>query len=168
MSNIFWPVHAYSIKQWEIYFSSNVQFYNMMDRSNFWSMQLFQTGPHFKLEEVWFWKGIFPSWHNRLNPNVRGSGNIKWSLERYLLLAELIFEQYVSLAEGKREFEYSFGGKMRHILLKSGKYLNNWGFCCHSSRYRHATQIEHLPKFELKPSILNPVVPQVLLHNLTK
>ena len=60
-SNIFWPVHAYLIKQWEIYFSSNVRFYNMMDRSNFWSMQLFQTGPHFKLEEVWFWKGIFPS-----------------------------------------------------------------------------------------------------------
>ena len=72
-SNIFWPVHAYLIKQWEIYFSSNVRFYNMMDRSNFWSMQLFQTGPHFKLEEVWFWKGIFPSWHNRLNTNVQGS-----------------------------------------------------------------------------------------------
>ena len=48
------PVHAYLIKQWEIYFSSNVRFYNVMDRSNFWSMQLFQTGPHFKLEEVWF------------------------------------------------------------------------------------------------------------------
>ena len=75
-SNIFWPVHAYLIKQWEIYFSSNVRFYNMMDRSNFWSMQLFQTGPHFKLEEVWFWKGIFPSWHNRLNTNVRGSGKL--------------------------------------------------------------------------------------------
>ena len=30
-----------------------------MDQSNFWSMQLFQTGPHFKLEEVWFWKDIF-------------------------------------------------------------------------------------------------------------
>ena len=27
-SNIFWPVHAYLIKQWEIYFSSNVRFYN--------------------------------------------------------------------------------------------------------------------------------------------
>ena len=53
-SNIFGPVHAYLIKQWEIYFSSNVRFYNMMDRSNFWSMQLFQTGPHFKLEEVLF------------------------------------------------------------------------------------------------------------------
>ena len=48
---------------------------------------------------------------------------------------------------------------MRHILLKSGKYLNN---------YLHATQIEHLPKFELKPSILNRIVPQVLLHNLAK
>ena len=57
---------------------------------------------------------------------------------------------------------------MRHILLKSGKYLNNRGFCCDSSRYRHATQIEHLAKFELKPSILNRVVPQVLLHKLTK
>ena len=40
--------------QREIYFSSKVRFYNMMDRSNFWSRQLFQTGPHFKLEEVWF------------------------------------------------------------------------------------------------------------------
>ena len=30
-----------------------------MDRSNFWSMQLFQTEPHFKLEEVWFCEGIF-------------------------------------------------------------------------------------------------------------
>ena len=86
-SNIFWPVHAYLIKQWEIYFSSNVRFYNMMDRSNFWSMQLFQTGPHFKLEEVWFWKGIFPSWHNRLNTNVRGSGksNEAWKGIFYLL-----------------------------------------------------------------------------------
>ena len=53
-SNIFGPVHAYLIKQWEIYFSSNFRFYNMMDRSNFWSMQVFQTEPHFKLEEVWF------------------------------------------------------------------------------------------------------------------
>ena len=33
-SNIFGPVHAYLIKQWEIYFSSNFRFYNMMDRSN--------------------------------------------------------------------------------------------------------------------------------------
>ena len=75
------------IKQWEIYFSSNFRFYNMMDRSNFWSMQLFQTGPHFKLEEVWFWKGIFPSWHNRLNTNVRGSGkwNKPWKGVFYLL-----------------------------------------------------------------------------------
>ena len=56
---IFWPVHAYLIKEWEIYFSSNVRFYNMMDQSNFWSMQLFQTGPHFKPEEFWCWKGIF-------------------------------------------------------------------------------------------------------------
>ena len=58
-SNIFWPVHTYLIKQWEIYFCTNVQFYNVMDQSNFWSMQLFQTGPHFKLVEVWFWKDIF-------------------------------------------------------------------------------------------------------------
>ena len=57
-SNIFWPVHTYLIKQWDIYFSTNVRFYNVMDRSNFWSMQLFQTGPHFKLVEVWFWKDI--------------------------------------------------------------------------------------------------------------
>ena len=57
-SNIFWPLHTYVIKQWEIYFSTNVRFYNVMDRSNFWSMQLFQTGPHFKLVEVWFWKDI--------------------------------------------------------------------------------------------------------------
>ena len=57
-SNIFWPVHTYVIKQWEIYFSTNVRFYNVMDWSNFWSMQLFQTGPHFKLVEVWFWKDI--------------------------------------------------------------------------------------------------------------
>ena len=61
-SNIFWTVHAYLIKHFEIYFSSNVRFYNVMTWSNFWSMQLFQTGQHFKLEEVWFWKGIFPSW----------------------------------------------------------------------------------------------------------
>ena len=57
---------------------------------------------------------------------------------------------------------------MKHILIKSGKYLNNGGFCCDSSRYCHATQIEHLTKFELKPSILNRDVPQVLLHNFTK
>ena len=43
---------------------------------------------------------------------------------------------------------------MKHILLKSGKYLNNRRFCCDSGRYCHATQIEHLTKFELKPSIL--------------
>ena len=87
MSNIFWPVHAYLIKQWEIYFSSNVWFYNMMDRSNFWSMQLFQTGPHFKLEVVWFWKGIFPSWHNILNTNVRGGEKLNetWKGIFYLL-----------------------------------------------------------------------------------
>ena len=86
-SNIFWPFHAYLIKQWEIYFSSDVRFYNMMDRSNFWSMQLFQTRPHFKLEEVWCWKGIFPSWHNRLNTNVRGSGKLNdaWKGIFYLL-----------------------------------------------------------------------------------
>ena len=36
----------------KIYFSSNVRFYIVMNRSNFWSMELFQTGPHFKLEEV--------------------------------------------------------------------------------------------------------------------
>ena len=54
MGRIFRPVQAYLFKQWEIYFSSNVRFYNLMDWSNFWSMQIFQTGPHFKLEEVWF------------------------------------------------------------------------------------------------------------------
>ena len=27
-----------------------------MDRSNFWSVQLFQIGPYFKLEEVWFFR----------------------------------------------------------------------------------------------------------------
>ena len=86
-SNIVGPVHPYLIKQWKIYFSSNVRFYNMINRSNFWSMQLFQTGPHFKLEEVWFWKGIFPSWHNRLNTNVRGSGKLNeaWKGIFYLL-----------------------------------------------------------------------------------
>ena len=57
-SNIFGPVHAYLIKQWEIYFSSNVRFQNVMDWSNFWSVQLFQTGPHFKLEEVFFPQGF--------------------------------------------------------------------------------------------------------------
>ena len=61
---------------------------------------------------------------------------------------------------------------MKHFLLKSGKYLNNGGFCCDSGRYCHATQIEHLTKFErkfeLKPSILDRNMPQVLLHNLTK
>ena len=40
LSNIFGPVHSYLIKQWEIYFPSNVRFYNVMNRSNFWSMQL--------------------------------------------------------------------------------------------------------------------------------
>ena len=86
-SNIFGPVHAYLIKQWEIYFSSNVRSYSIMDRSNFWSMQLFHTGTHFKLEEVSFWKGIFPSWHNRLNTNVWGSGKINeaWKEILYLL-----------------------------------------------------------------------------------
>ena len=44
---------------------------------------------------------------------------------------------------------------MKHVLLKSEKYLNNWGFCYDSGRYCHATQIEHLTKFELKLSILN-------------
>ena len=44
---------------------------------------------------------------------------------------------------------------MKHTLLQSGKYLNKWGFCCDSGRYCHATKIEHLTKFELKPSILN-------------
>ena len=44
----FRTVDAYLIKQWEIYFSSNFRFYNMMNRSNLWSMQDFQTGPHFK------------------------------------------------------------------------------------------------------------------------
>ena len=57
---------------------------------------------------------------------------------------------------------------MKHVLLKSEKYLNNGGFCYDSGRYCHATQIEHLTKFELKPSILNRGVTQVLLHNLTK
>ena len=86
-SNIFWPVHAYLIKQWEIYFSPNFRFYNMMDRSNFRSMQLFQTGPHFKLEEVWFWKGIFPFWHGRLYTNIRGSVKLNeaWKDIFYLL-----------------------------------------------------------------------------------
>ena len=32
----------------------------------------------------------------------------------------------------------------------------------------YAMQIEHLIKFESKPSILNRDVPQVLLHNLTR
>ena len=31
---------------------------------------------------------------------------------------------------------------MKHVLLKSGKYLKD------SSRYSHATQIEYLTKFE--------------------
>ena len=48
---------------------------------------VFQTGAHFKLEEVCFRKGIFPSSHNRLNTNVRGSGksNEAWKGIFYLL-----------------------------------------------------------------------------------
>ena len=88
-------------------------------------------------------------------------------MERYILLAELIFEQYISLAKGKREFQYSCGGKMRHILLKSGKYLKKTeDFAVTAADI--ATQRKLDTKFELKPSILNRVVPQVLLHNLTK
>ena len=58
------------------------------------------------------------------------------------------------------------------LLFASVNFFINW------LRYKsnlglrtvscHATQIEHLPKFELKTSILNRVVPQVLFHNLTK
>ena len=79
----------------------------MMDRSNFWSMQLFQTGPHFKLEEVWFWKGIFPSWHNRLNTNVRGSGkdvfrpSLSATFEKSFLM---IFSEWVSKSTHPRKF----------------------------------------------------------------
>ena len=81
-SHIFWPVHAYLIKRWEIYFSSNVRFNIMMDRRNFWPMQLFQTGPHFKVEEVWFWKVFL-----RLDVKVRDSGKLNeaWKVIFYLL-----------------------------------------------------------------------------------
>ena len=55
---------------------------------------------------------------------------------------------------------------MKHIL--SGKYFNNWGFSGDSTQYCRPTEIENLTKFELKHSILNRDVPQVLLHDLTK
>ena len=57
---------------------------------------------------------------------------------------------------------------MKHILLKSGKYFNNWGFSGDSTQYCRPTEIENLTKFELKHSILNRDVPQVLLNDLTK
>ena len=47
-----------------------------MDGSNFWSVGLSQTGPHFKQEEVWFCNDIFPSSHNRPYTNVWGSGKL--------------------------------------------------------------------------------------------
>ena len=46
----------------------------------------------------------------------------------------------------KGNFNIVFVGKWSISLLKSGKYLNNCGFYCDSSRYCHATQIEHLTK----------------------
>ena len=47
-----------SLLRWEIYFLLTFDS---------------QTGPHFKGEEVWFWKDIFRSWLNSVDPNVRGS-----------------------------------------------------------------------------------------------
>ena len=78
-----------------------------MDRSNCSPTQLFQTGhilnrKRFGSEKIFFRLDIT----NLLNMNVRGSG------KRYLLLAELIFEQYIYHWQREKEnFNIVLAGK---------------------------------------------------------
>ena len=93
--------------------------------------------------------------------------NISLFVCRQLLRMVIYVAQIHVMADNLSKFVWPFRKdpfivKMKHILLKSGKYLNNWRFCCDGGRYCHATQIEHLTNFELKPSILNRDMPQLL------
>ena len=68
-------------------FSDLFTHYNVIDRRNVWSMQLFQTGPHFKLEEASPEKVFFRLDITDFNTNVRGSGKLTedWKGIFYLL-----------------------------------------------------------------------------------
>ena len=89
-----------------------------MDRSNFWLMQLSQTGPHFKLEEVWFWNDIFPSSHNRLNTNVRGSGKVNETWKGIFYLLNYFCNNTYHCQMEKGSFSIVFEGKWSISYLK--------------------------------------------------
>ena len=127
---------------WYLQFRWNVNS-NMMDRSNFWSMQLFQTGPHFKLEEVWFWKGIFPSWHNHpRSPRGSQSGWEKGRDESFQVRAKepLGADSHRTISKNSSGFRLLIGHKKCFVLLcpigeqfllrSFSEFVHN-GYCFH-------------------------------------